>query len=126
MTPTTGAAGDMDLPDELSRGVDFLLDRKAEDVVLLNLTGLSGATDYFLVASGRSDTHVTSIAEHLIEGLKRHGARPSGVEGLGGGRWVLVDYIDWVVHVFHPEARAFYRIEELWGDAPAHTLVAES
>lgn len=99
-----------------------MLDRKAEDVVLLELRGLSSATDFFLIATGRSDTHVTAIADFLIDEMKRIGARPSSVEGLRGGHWVLIDYFNFVVHVFHPAAREFYQLERLWGDAPLHAL----
>ena len=126
MSESPVAPTSLDLPPEVSRALDLLLDRKAVDVTLLDLAGISTATDYFLVASGNSDTHVTAIAEHLIEELKKEDVRPVGVEGLRGGRWVLVDYVDWVVHVFHPEARSFYQIENLWGDAPQHRLAPES
>jgi len=126
MSESPVAPTSLDLPSEVSRATDLLFDRKAVDVILLDLAGISTATDYFLVASGNSDTHVTSIAEHLIEELKEEGVRPAGVEGLRGGRWVLVDYIDWVVHIFHPESRAFYQLENLWGDAPQHRLAPES
>lgn len=107
-----------DLPAEVSRAVELLLDRKATDVTLLDLRRLSGATDFFLIATGRSDTHVSAIADHLVDELKNEGVRPAGVEGMRGGRWVLVDYVDFVVHVFHPAAREFYQLERLWGDAP--------
>lgn len=114
-----------DLPSDVARAAELLLDRKAEDVVLLDMRGLGGATDFFLIASGRSDTHVTAIADHLVDSLKEQGLRPLGVEGMRGGRWVLVDYVDFVVHIFHPEARAFYQLERLWGDLPARELSPE-
>ena len=93
--------------------------------MLLDLRQLAGATDFFLIATGSSDTHVTSIAEHVMDELKKEGVRAVGVEGLRGGRWVLVDYVDFVVHVFHPAAREFYQLERLWGDAPAHVMEPE-
>ena len=83
---------------------------------------MSSATDHFLIATGTSDIQIRSIADHVIEELKKEGVRPDHVEGAGGGRWVLIDYIDFVVHVFHPDARAFYQLETLWGDAPRHEL----
>ncbi len=86
---------------------------------LVTVRGLSGATDYFVIASGTSDAHVRGMAEHLIATLGPHGVAPHHVEGLAQGRWVLLDYVDFVVHVFHPELRAFYQLERLWGDAPA-------
>jgi ribosome-associated protein len=109
-------------PSELARAADFAAERKAQDLLLLDLRGLSNATDFFLLASGTSDLHARSIAEHVIEELKKEGVRPDHVEGLRGGRWVLIDYIDFVIHVFHPAAREFYQLERLWGDAPAHQL----
>ncbi len=112
------------MPAHVVRAAELLFDRQALDVMLLDLRGLSSATDFFLVASGRSDTHVTAIADHLIDEMKREQSRPMGVEGLRGGRWVLVDFVDLVVHVFHPAARDFYQLERLWGDAPAHVLHA--
>lgn len=111
-----------DLPGEVSRAIELLFDRKAEDVVLLDLRSVSGATDFFLIATGRSDTHVSAIGDHVVDELKKEGARPYGVEGMRGGRWVLIDYVDFVVHVFHPAAREFYQLERLWGDAPVYEL----
>ena len=111
-----------DLPSEVGRAAELALDRKAQDVTLLDLRNLSSATDFFLIATGRSDTHVSAIADHMIDELKKEGVRPVGVEGLRGGRWVLVDYVDFVVHIFHPAAREFYQLERLWGDAPVRVL----
>lgn len=96
-----------------------LLDSKANDVVMLDLREVTDMTDYFIVASGTSDTHVRSTANHVIDALKKEGAMVHSVEGLETGRWVLLDYVDFVVHVFHPTLRSFYQLERLWGDAPA-------
>lgn len=106
------------LPAEVQRAVELALERKALDITVLDLRGISTATDFFVVASGRSDVQVKAIAEHVLEELTEESVRAGHVEGLGGGRWVLLDYIDFVVHVFHPQARAFYQLENLWGDAP--------
>lgn len=105
-------------PREVRRVVELVLERRATDVTVLDLRGISTATDYFVLATGTSDVQVRAIAEHTIEELKSEGIRPDHVEGLPGGRWVLLDYIDLVVHVFHAQARAFYQLENLWGDAP--------
>ena len=110
------------LPSEVARAVDLLFDRKANDVVLMDLRNLSSATDFFLIASGTSDTHVGAIADHVVDELKKTGSRPLNVEGERGGRWILVDYFSFVVHVFHPAAREFYQLERLWGDAPLRVL----
>jgi ribosome-associated protein len=93
-------------------------DRKAEQGVVLDLRKLSDATDYFVVVSGTSDTHVRAIADHVVEALEERGMRAHHIEGLAGGRWVLLDFVDLVVHVFHPTLREFYQLEGLWGDAP--------
>ncbi len=122
MSTSPDRAASPDFPPEVARATELLFDRKALDVSLLDLRELPAATDFFLIASGRSDTHVTAIADHLIDEMKREGVRPIGVEGLRGGRWVLVDFVDFVVHVFHPAARDFYQLERLWGDAPLHVL----
>ena len=95
-----------------------LLDRKAIDPMVLDLRGLTAAADFFVIVSGTSDAHVRGMAEHLMTALEPRGIAPHHVEGLGQGRWVLLDYVDFVVHVFHPELREFYQLERLWGDAP--------
>lgn len=117
LAPTT------QLPRELARATELAADRKARDLLVLDLRGISNATDYFFLLSGTSDTHVKSIADHIVEELKREGVRPAHVEGLRAGRWVLLDYIDFVVHVFHPSARDYYQLERLWGDAPALSIL---
>lgn len=84
---------------------------------MLDLRRVSEATDYFVIASGSSDTHVRAIAEHVLGQLKAEDVRVHHVEGLPQGRWVLLDYVDFVVHVFHPALREFYQLERLWSDA---------
>jgi ribosome-associated protein len=106
---------------ELSAAVRAIDDLKGRDVVVLDLRGLSEATDYFVVASGTSDAHVRGLAESVLEKLHRRGVRAHHVEGLPGGRWVLLDFVDFVVHLFHPESRSFYQLERLWSDAPEIT-----
>src|ERR1041384_4464037 len=94
-----------------------LADRKAIEPTVLDLRGLTAAADYFVIVSGTSDAHVRGMAEHLMAALAPRGVVPHHVEGLTQGRWVLLDYVDFVVHVFHPEQRDFYQLERLWGDA---------
>ncbi|HEX7048705.1 MAG TPA: ribosome silencing factor [Longimicrobiales bacterium] len=118
------APASLDLPVELAHAAELALERKGRDLLLLDLRRISSATDYFLLVTGTSDLHVRAIAEHVIDELKAEGVRPGHVEGLRAGRWVLIDYIDFVVHVFHPAARDFYQLERLWGDAPMHPLEA--
>jgi ribosome-associated protein len=107
-----------DLPGIVRRAVELCLERNARNTTVLDLRRMSSATDFFLVASGDSDVHVRAIAEHLLEQLGREGMRAAGVEGEQVARWILIDYIDLVVHIFHPVAREFYQLERLWGDAP--------
>jgi ribosome-associated protein len=102
--------------------VDLVLraadDLKAREMVALDLRGLNDATDWFVIASGTSDAHVRGIAQAVLQRLDAAGVRAHHVEGLQTGRWVLLDFVDVVVHLFHPEARAFYQLERLWNDAP--------
>jgi ribosome-associated protein len=93
------------------------LDLKANEVVILDLAHVSDVTDAFVIASGTSDAHVRSIAEHVIEGMKARGIGAHHVEGMPQGRWVLIDFVHFVVHVFHPTLRSFYQLERLWSDA---------
>jgi ribosome-associated protein len=106
------------LPVPLQAAVEAIDDLKANHVVILDLRGLTDATDYFVIASGTSDAHVRGIADSVMEKMGRRGMRTHHVEGLNAGRWVLLDYVDFVIHLFHPETRSFYQLERLWGDAP--------
>ena len=99
------------------RAAQIASDNKAQDVVLLDLRGVTDMTDFFLILSGTSDTHVRSLGEHIMTAMKKEGSPAHHVEGLEKGRWVLLDFVDFVVHVFHPALRAFYQIERLWSDA---------
>jgi len=87
-------------------------------VVILDVREVITITDYFVIVSGTSDRQVTTIAEEVVKELKAKGVRPVRTEGGLGARWVLVDFVDLVVHVFHEEEREFYRLENLWQDAP--------
>ena len=114
MTPPAAARASL---AAAQAAASLCLDLKASDVVILDLEGVSDVTDCFVIASGSSDTHVRAIAEHVAEEMKKRGFRPHHVEGLTQGRWALVDFVDFVVHVFHPTLRSFYQLERLWGDA---------
>ncbi len=106
------------LPPAVAAAVEALAGLKGVEIVVLDLRGLTDATDWFIVASGTSDTHVRGLADAVTRALQPLGHRPHHAEGVSQGRWVLIDFVDVVVHLFHPEARAFYRLERLWGDAP--------
>lgn len=105
-------------PVEIARrAAQLALDMKANDVLVLDLKGVTDVTDYFVIASGTSDTHVRAVGDHIVEQLRKEGAPVNHEEGLTQGRWALLDYVDVIVHVFHPTLRQFYQLERLWGDA---------
>ena len=112
------------LPVDLRRAIELAVDRKGVDMLLMDLRGLSNSTDYFLLINGTSDTHVRAIADHIIDELRKENMKADHIEGLRTGRWVLIDFIDFVIHVFHPTARDFYQLERLWGDAPTIPIEA--
>jgi ribosome-associated protein len=107
-------------PEELTQAIGALAsDKKAIDIVALDLRGIAGYTDYFLICSGGSDRQTKAIHDGIHEGMKKeHDTLPRRVEGLSEARWILMDYLDCVVHVFTPDTRDYYRLEQLWGDVP--------
>lgn len=101
----------------LARSIAKLtLTKKADDVVMMDLRGLTSMADYFVVCSADSDIQVKAIADAVEEGMERKGVRPWHCEA-GSSNWVLLDYVDVVLHVFHKNLRHFYNLEKLWGDA---------
>ena len=109
--------------EAVQRAAQAALDLKANDVVVLDLKGVTDMADYFVIASGTSDTHVRAVAQNVIEELGKVGVSLQHEEGVPQGRWALLDYVDFVVHVFHPTLRQFYQLERLWSDAkvvPVH------
>ena len=96
----------------------FALDKKAYDLQLLDVSKLTTVSDYFLICTGRSDTQVRAIAQHVEQSLAVQAIRPRAIEGYTRGQWVLMDYGDVVVHVFLAETRDFYGLDHLWADAP--------
>ncbi len=111
-------------PQELVDAIAALAgDKKAADVVALQVGEVLGYTDYFVICTGRSDRQVKAIHDRILEGMKKdHGINAQRVEGLAEARWVLMDYLDVVVHVFTPETREFYGLERLWGEVPSRAL----
>lgn len=113
------------------RGIVFsagqlCLEKKASDVVVLDLKKISDVTDFFLIAEGYTDIHIRAVSEHVIENLeKRFKLKPWHVEGMEYARWVLIDYVDFVIHIFQPETRNFYQLERLWADARRHEIADE-
>jgi len=101
-------------------------EKKAENVMAIDVAELLVVTDYFVIASGRTDIQVRAIADEVEHGLlERGGIKPIGREGADEGKWILLDYGDLVIHVFQPRERGFYRLEKLWSDAPRVTLDPE-
>lgn len=111
------------LPAAVRLAVTAIEDRKGVRLHVIDLRGLSDAADFFIIASGTSDAHVRGLADGVVQAMDRAGVPPHHVEGVQTGRWVLLDFVDLVVHLFHPETRAFYQLERLWQDAP--TLLSE-
>jgi ribosome-associated protein len=104
---------------ELARRiVDLASDKKAADIVLLEIGGLTTLADYFVICSGASERQLGAIADGIVEGLREEGTRPIGREGGANAHWLLIDYGSVIVHVMAPPERDFYQLERLWADAP--------
>jgi ribosome-associated protein len=120
-------AGEQARPIEPTRLAELISgyasDVKALDIVELDLRGVLGYTDYFVICSGGTDRQTKAIHDRIHENMKKqHGLLPRRVEGLAEARWILMDYLDVIVHIFAPEAREYYRLEQLWGEAPKRTV----
>ena len=109
-------------PEEIAAATAaYASDRKALEIVQLDLRGIIGFTDYFVICTGRTDRHTKAIHDAIHQGMKSdHGRLPRRVEGLAGTSWILMDYLDVIVHVLTPDTREYYRLEQLWGEAPIH------
>jgi ribosome-associated protein len=105
------------LPAAVRRAVDAAHDRKGSDVVVLDLRPADGFTDYFVIVTGQNIRQIQAISDAIQESLEEKGTRPSHVEGGDHAGWILLDYFDFIVHIFSPETRAFYGLERLWGSA---------
>ncbi len=113
-----GWAIQLDSLDYLLVAAEAASDKKAENIVALDVAELLVVTDSFLICTGRTDRQVRTIADEIELKVKQAGLPPMGIEGHAEGRWVLIDFGDLVAHVFQPEEREFYRLERLWADAP--------
>jgi len=107
----------MVLPDVISEAVNAALEKKGQDIVVLNLSTSGAFTDYFVVCSGQTGRQVRAIVDGVLKMLRAKGTRPSHVEGYDHGEWVLIDCFDFIVHVFTKETRRFYDLDRLWGNA---------
>ena len=102
----------------INKIVEVLQDKKALDIELMDLRQVTDSVDYFIICTGTSEPHIKNMVKDLTGALKQEGHSPWHVEGTNNHRWVLVDYVDIAVHIFRREARQFYGLERLWGDAP--------
>ena len=116
--PTQPNVSIVDTPARVREAVAAAEDRKAVDLRVLHLEKVSDFTDFFLICSGTSERQVQAIADAVQERMREGQVRPLHVEGFNRGQWVLLDYGDFVVHIFQEEPRRFYSLERLWGDAP--------
>ena len=105
------------LPAQVDLAIAAAEDKQAHKLVVLDLRKSAGFTDYFLIASGTNTRQVRAIADAVMESLAGTGAKPAFVEGYDRSEWILLDYFDFIVHVFAPETRVFYDLERLWGNA---------
>lgn len=105
------------LTGDIARAVRAALDKKAQDVVVLDLRKTPAFTDYFLLCSGQNIRQVQAIADAIEEALRSANVRPAHVEGYARAEWILMDFFTFIVHVFSPHTREFYSLERLWGDA---------
>jgi ribosome-associated protein len=113
------------LPEQIEQAVLAAEDKKAEGLVVLDLRKAAGFTDYFIICSGTNPRQIRAIADAVMEALAEEDVKPAHVEGYDRTEWILLDYFDFVVHIFAPETRLFYGLERLWGNAerierPAH------
>jgi ribosome-associated protein len=120
-------AGEQARPIEPTRLAELISgyasDVKALDIAELDLRGVLGYTDYFVICSGGTDRQTKAIHDRIHENMKKeHGLLPRRVEGLAEARWILMDYLDVIVHIFTPDAREYYRLEQLWGEAPKRVV----
>ena len=111
--------------DEALAVAQVAIDKKAQDVILLEISKVVSYADYFLICSGRSEVQVKAITDAIAQHFKEKGIHPLHVEGLTEGRWVLLDYDELIVHVFLEETRQFYNLERLWRDVPSITFEEE-
>jgi ribosome-associated protein len=125
-TTRTGESRKPRLPKDVAAAVTAVCDKKAEDVVVLDLRKTGGFTDYFVICTGGNARQMTAIADSVLDTLKQSlQERPALAEGVNKSEWILLDYFNFVVHIFSRECRAFYGLERLWGNAERHEITDE-
>jgi ribosome-associated protein len=112
------------LPRQITAAIEAADDKQARDLVVLDLNKAAGFTDYFVICSGTNVRQVRAIADAVMEALAEDGGKPAHVEGYERAEWILLDYFDFIVHIFAPETRTFYSLERLWGAAEQVALDA--
>jgi ribosome-associated protein len=105
------------LPKQVIAAIAAADEKQARDLVVLDLSQAAGFTDYFVICSGTNPRQIRAIADAVMEALAEDGGKPAHVEGYERSEWILLDYFDFIVHIFAPETRAFYSLERLWGAA---------
>ncbi|WP_342432380.1 ribosome silencing factor [Neobacillus sp. FSL H8-0543] len=115
----------MNNQDLLKIAVKAADDKRAEDILALNMEGISSIADYFIICHGNSDKQVQAIAKEMKDKAEENGYDVKRIEGFDEARWVLIDLGDVVAHVFHREERGYYKLERLWGDAPIEDILSE-
>jgi ribosome-associated protein len=113
------------MTSQLREAIQAAQDRKALDLRVLDLEGSASFTSYFLICSGTSTRHTQAICDGIVEGLKKSGCPPVHVEGYAKAEWILVDYLNFIVHIFVERAREFYDLERLWKSAPSIAIENE-
>ncbi len=122
-TPSTAPrATRSKFPKAVSTAIDAAREKKALDIVVLDLRKADGFTDFFVICTGANPRQISAIADAVREALRQGGERPAVMEGTDASQWVLLDYFNFVVHVFSRECRAFYDLERLWGNARRHEV----
>jgi ribosome-associated protein len=114
------------LPRQIAGAVKAAEDKQAHELVVLDLRKAAGFTDFFIICSGTNSRQVRAIADSVIETLAAGGEKPAHIEGYDRSEWILLDYFDFIVHVFMPETRAFYSLERLWGNAEQVPAIEEA
>lgn len=105
------------LPAQIERAIAAAEDKKAMDLVVLDLRKAAGFTDFFLIATGGNPRQIRAVADSIVEALAAEGVKPAHIEGYDRSEWILLDYFDFIVHIFATETRLFYGLERLWGNA---------
>ena len=114
----------IDVSTEITKYIaELMLEKHARDIAIMDLREVTSVTDYFLICSADSNIQVRAIVDHFVDSLRKDGVKPYHIEGYAGQSWVIVDYIDIVVHIFLPATREYYGIEKLWADAKT-TIIA--